>query len=59
MFEIVRLQADVILMQKQLKKMLREHEAMAKIYVEQLKPICEAFYHEMEYEEDSRGLGYV
>ena len=58
-FEIIKMQADLILIQKQLKQIIREHNAMTKIYIEQLKPICEAFYHEMEYEEDSRGVGYV
>ena len=58
-FEIIKLQADIILLQKQLKKLTLEHNAMAKIWVEKLKPISDAFYHEIEMEMDERGLGYV
>ena len=56
-FEIIRLQADLIQLQKQVKKLSDENAAISKILIEKVKPICDAYYHEYEIEEDVIAYG--
>ena len=56
-FEIIRLQADIIQLQKEVKKLSKENAAISKILFETVKPVCDAFYHTVELQEDLISYG--
>lgn len=57
--EFIKLQADIILLQKEIKKLQRENEAISKILVEQVKPVVDSFfYHKEISESDTQEILY-
>ena len=55
--DFIRLEADIIWLQKKVKELSRENAAISKILIEKVKPICDAYYHEPEIEEDVISYG--
>ena len=56
-FEIIRLQADIILLQKKVKELSKENAAISKILIEKVKPIVDSYYHEPDIVEDVISYG--
>jgi len=56
-FDIIRLQADIILLQKKVKELSKENAAISKILIEKVKPIVDSYYHEPDIVEDVISYG--
>jgi hypothetical protein len=48
------------LLEEQVRRLTNEHKALSKIYVEKVKPVCDAFYwyNEFKEEEKQNMVGY-
>ena len=47
------------ILEEQVIRLTKENRAISKIMVEKVKPICDAFYHELEYNLEDEEVAYV
>ncbi len=58
-FELIKLQADMVLLQKEIARLSRENEAISTILNKRVKPVVDAFYwyNEVKQKELNNSIG--